>query len=199
MSKSKNATKLVVEHLERLNRPDTLQSISNYLIDVGKSDVLKALDRLIDDARVIEKINNKSKIFYLNQKKLNKGLQIDANELDRLKMEKQETLKSIENSVKKKEIEFRAFDGKLSNKQLSEEIRKSQIKLEEKENEFENIEARRQEKKNEDKKNKYEHEFVAKECRKRKRIVKDIVDALAEFQPKTKKQLLSEIGIEFYK
>lgn len=197
MSKLKNASKAVVDYLDKLTKPDSLQSISNNLVDFGKSDVTKALNSLVENETVKEKTYGKSKIYYINQKNLNKGKQLDVAELDRLIMDKREILRTIENNIKEKETELKEFDGKLSKKQLDEEIGTYRTKIEEVEVKLKEITNAK--KKNQVKADKYKninYETVSKECRKRKRIAKDIVDSLLEFQPKNKKRLLEDIGIE---
>lgn len=199
MSKSKSVSNAVLEYLERISKPDNLQGISNCLIDYGKSDVMKALAKLVENERVIEKAYGKQKIYFANQKQLNKGKQVDEAELNRLLAEKRDALRLVESQIKQKENQLKEFDGKLSRENFEKEMAAIRAKMDAAQAELDEEEKKRSEKEQIENKHKnLSFEKVSSECRKRKRITKDIIESLLEFQPKSKKQLLEEIGIERY-
>lgn len=199
MSKIKNASKLILEHLEKIGRPDNLQGISNNVIEVGKADVQRALTALVEDERIKEKTYGKVKIYYINQKERNKGKQVDVSKLDQMLNERRETLKELNNSIKEKESSLKEYTNKLSKKELEEEIKTYEIKVKELEIKLKELdESKKKANEKENKYKKYDYEQVSNECRKRKRITKNIIDSIVEFGGKKKKQLLEDIGIDFY-
>lgn len=177
MSKSKNS-KQVYDYLKRISRPEIVQGFVNNLETCKKADVTKALEVLVDEGRVVEKLCGKSKIYYLNQKELRKGIKENGGELDQKIMDKSEALKSIENGIREKETELKAFDGKLTRSEVKEEQQRLVKRLDDVERELEKSTTKKTEKENKSKN--YDHEFVSKECRKRKRIAKDIINGLEE-------------------
>jgi len=195
MSKSK-AAKQVFEHFKRTCRPDSIQGLVNNLSDCKKAEITKAIEALVDDGRVIEKTSGKSKIYYLNQKEVKKGLTENASELEQGLLDKQEKLKSIENAIKEKEAGVNLYNGRKTKSECTEENKKLLKRLDEVQNELKKTEVKKSEKEN--KKKNYDFEQVSKECRKRKRITKEIVDQLEEYISKPKKKLLEDIGIEYY-
>lgn len=192
------SSKAVLEHLEKIAKPESLIGISNSLIDHGKSDVTKALAKLVDDERVVEKTYGKQKIYFANQKQLNNGKQIDESELNRLIAEKRDALRTIENQIKEKETQLKQFDGKLTKEQFESEMNEVRAKADEAQAKLDQAEEENKKSNKENKHKGLSYEKVSSECRKRKRIAKEIIESLLEYEPKPKKQLLEEIGIEFY-
>ena len=158
----------------------------------------KALAKLIDDERVVEKTYGKQKIYFANQKQLNKGKQVDEAELDRLLIEKRNELRLVDGQIKEKETQLKAFDGKLTKEHFESEMAEIRAKADAAQAALDKCEEDNKKAEKENKHKNLSYEKVSNECRKRKRITKDIIESLLEFQPKPKKQLLEEIGIEFY-
>lgn len=201
MSKNFDSCKLdVKQFLHSANRPYSCNDIANNFQNKhNKAAITKALDELVTDKEVIEKINGKQKIFFITQdnfqfneetlKQLNSLIEQNNKILDDLKKElaeKQKKLKFINSRMTTQE-----YDNKL--KILSERV----LKLREKVGEIENCINESTETNMQ-----YRQEIKDKQCkldnelRKRKRLTCDMIDLIMENYPKSKKAFIEEVGIE---
>ncbi|KAL3832712.1 hypothetical protein ACJMK2_024329 [Sinanodonta woodiana] len=200
MSKSKDAlaVKAVLEYLEKQNRPYSALDICNNLHkEYGKTAVVKACESLAESGKIREKAYGKQKVYVADQSKFP---DVDENEIQQMDATIAQLTEKVQDSmecVRKLEQELKTLNSSMSTEQAKVELKQLEaecigyknklLKLKEggviiSPQEKERVYAARQ---------KY-----VKEWRKRKRISNDILDAVLEGYPKSKKELYEEVGIE---
>ncbi|ESO97710.1 hypothetical protein LOTGIDRAFT_103502 [Lottia gigantea] len=199
MSKSKDAgvVDAVELYLNRQNRPYSAVDIFNNLKDFGKTAVVKACESLVENSRITEKVYGKQKVYVADQSKFSDVDENEIKQMDARIVELSEKVSTKLERVKALESEVKGFNNALSTKdakaqvaKLSEECKKCSEKLQ-KLSEGQVLIS------TEDKEKVYKcREKYVKEWRKRKRISNEIVNAILEGYPKSKKELLDTIGIE---
>ncbi|XP_037954742.1 homologous-pairing protein 2 homolog [Teleopsis dalmanni] len=187
--------------MSKKNRPFAVNDVlENCGKTFGKSTVQKMLDSLAERGKITVKTFGKQNIYFIKQK-----FNMEENKKE-LQGSKQKLLQ-IENNIKNKENEYRELEKKLKVlpkvisiesleaqhsemldevRELNEKLRRSKAqKLEQKE--FTSAEA---------KKIVNHYNELVDALRKRKRICNDMLDAIMEGYPKSKKALIDDIGIE---
>jgi 26S proteasome regulatory subunit (ATPase 3-interacting protein) len=188
----------VLQFLSEQNRPFTVNDIVQGLNQkLPKSQVVSTLNKLVEKNRVIEKNCGKQKIYCVTQKGSLPLKDVSAKVLD---LEREGNtlavkLKDVEKDLEKKSVQLKKLqllptrEEVLRRKKiLEEEIKDVQLKLE-------SFQGKSYEKKDKEKIEK-EYGSVLKEYKKRKRLCTEMVEAIFENYPKSKKHLLQEIGIE---
>ncbi|XP_037955331.1 homologous-pairing protein 2 homolog isoform X1 [Teleopsis dalmanni] len=194
------ASKIILDFMSKKNRPFAVNDVlENCGKTFGKSTVQKMLDSLAERGKITVKTFGKQNIYFIKQK-----FNMEENKKE-LQGSKQKLLQ-IENNIKNKENEYRELEKKLKVlpkvisiesleaqhsemldevRELNEKLRRSKAqKLEQK---FTSAEA---------KKIVNHYNELVDALRKRKRICNDMLDAIMEGYPKSKKALIDDIGIE---
>ncbi|CAG0904094.1 unnamed protein product [Darwinula stevensoni] len=204
MSKTteKQLRETVLEYMCQQNRPYNISDISQNLhLEQGKAALQKALDHLVQDNKLKEKTYNKQRIYVVNQdilKDLGKG---DVGGIDAKISGLDSEYKASLEDLKKYEVELKAIHKVISiseaKKQLlevKEAIGKMKENLAAMENKSSTVTAPVVSEKKEDLK--ADREKCEREWQKRKRLCLDVLGAILENYPKSKKELFEEIGIE---
>ena len=164
---------------------------------LGKSQIVTTLNKLVEQNRVIEKNCGKQKIYCVAQKSSALGT---SKETTVLEIERQNSslalkLKDVEDQLEKKRAQLRQFEAKPTKNQL---LQKKQDLEDEIKQIREQLKAYPEDTYDKTAKDKIEREYraVLKEYNKRRKMCTEMVDAIFENYPKTKKHLLQEIGIE---
>ncbi|XP_026332794.1 homologous-pairing protein 2 homolog [Hyposmocoma kahamanoa] len=191
------ASDAVLKYLLDTNRPYSCADVTvNLRGAFTKGAVQKALDALSDNAKIRCKLYGKQKVYA--------ALQPDSSEGDNNVEDYDTQLKALNASLAEKTNSLKTAETTLKNltslptnklaKTQIEEIEKRIVVFENKlatlRSSTEVIGA------DEKKKLLCEHEKLLKEYRKRKRISSEILDAILEEYPKSKKTLLEELCIE---
>ncbi|KER22806.1 hypothetical protein T265_09175 [Opisthorchis viverrini] len=187
----------VARYFETENRPFSLSDVTNALKNYGKTVVSKAIDELAESGILREKLYGKQKVYVYDQSRLPvfdenelRLLEEEITSLSTLLAEEQHRLKSLSNELKKVTStltmeeatqELAHVESEL-NRVESEVIRLRKKGVVIRPEDFEEVTSSR--------------DRFTTEWRKRKRIAMDIIDAVAEGYPKSKKQLMSDVGIE---
>ncbi|XP_076094639.1 homologous-pairing protein 2 homolog [Mytilus galloprovincialis] len=200
MSKSKEAqaSKAVFDYLNKQNRPYSAIDICNNLHkEHGKTAIVKACEVLTEDGKIKEKINGKQKCYFADQSQFP---DVDDNEIKEMDFEivkLSELVQSKQEENKKLETELRSLNSSISTEDaekevnsLNEDCRKCKEKLSSLKGGAVQISPAEK-----DRIYKMREKFV-KEWRKRKRMTNDVLGAILEGYPKTKKQLYEDVGIE---
>ncbi|CAL8094225.1 unnamed protein product [Calicophoron daubneyi] len=187
----------VQQYFESQNRPFSLVDICGALKAYGKTALGKVVDELVEEGTLREKVYGKQKVFVYDQSKLpafneeelrnmehevavlNAELEQEQQELKSLTTE----LKNVESGLTKEQAEEQLLRTSEELSKVEAEIRRLKgggpvITAEE----LETVSAARSR--------------LIGEWRKRKRIAMNIIDAVAESYPKSKKQLIADVGIE---
>lgn len=200
MNKNIDSCKLdVKEFLHTANRPYSCNDIANNFQNKhNKATITKALDELVAEKEVIEKLNGKQKIYFITQenfqfneetlKQLNLEIEEKDNILDDLKkklLDKQNRLKALN-----EQMSIQDYENKL--KSLSERVLKFKEQVEEFDKSINktmetSLEYRQEVKEKQNKLN--------TELRKRKRLTNEMIDLIMESYPKNKKAFIEEVGI----
>ncbi|XP_012283840.1 homologous-pairing protein 2 homolog [Orussus abietinus] len=191
----------VHKYMKTQNRPYSVNDImSNLHNEFGKSAVQKALDQLVSESKIFEKVYGKQKIYCIVQEskyehdelmRIDRELQAHANEI-------QNKLQEVEKEYRSKEAEVMALKSSCTLKELNEqkaELNEDIIKMTKKVDELmENsgsVDLASMKRKAEESLKEYSKEYT-----KRRRICLEMIDCILENFPGNKKDLYEEIGIE---
>nr|XP_039263890.1 homologous-pairing protein 2 homolog [Styela clava] len=188
----------VYEYMKIQNRPYSAADVFSNLHKVhGKTAVVKAMETLAVDKKLIEKAYGKSKIYVINQNEFPEVSDLEITKLEediKLWTEKCETsqseLKLIKASLRTHLSSLTTEDAKSKVNQLQKEVKQLKERLTKAKQSTEDISE-------EDKKNIYKnHKQFVSHWKKRKRMTTDLMEAVLEGYPKSKKVFIEEVGIE---
>lgn len=198
MAKKRGPEEGVLDYLTQQNRPYSAVDIFNNLHkEFGKTAVVKALETLAENGKVTEKVYGKQKVYAPLQDQYGEYNDEELKAFDKQAMTLQEQLGILQQRVKKQEDEISRF-----NSQVTTEEALKRITLLEEENENFNSRIDKLKKgtvlmsKAEREKIYKRKDKVVQQWRKRKRMTNDIVNAILEGYPKSKRELLEETGVE---
>uniref|UniRef100_A0A6P7G349 Homologous-pairing protein 2 homolog n=1 Tax=Diabrotica virgifera virgifera TaxID=50390 RepID=A0A6P7G349_DIAVI len=190
---------VVLKFLEEHNRPFSANDIqSGVKGDFGKSAVQKALDFLVKKEQVREKAYGKQKVYCIVQETGESAstLREKLLEMDRSINEINIKVKGVAEQYKTKSKLISDAKGKISLSSALHQkanIEQQTEEIKNKLNQYSSKELVCPQKKNQVLK---EYEKYLKETKKRRRIGMDMLNAILENYPKTKKHLFEDIGIE---
>jgi len=200
MSKNKDAQAVpaILDYLNKQNRPYSAVDILNNLHkEHGKTAVQKALDALVAEGKIKAKTYNKQTVYVADQSQF-----VSMDDAELKSMEGQITvltqkLKESVDATRKLEAELSSLSSSLTTDEaraqlaeLTKEcVRYSEklVSLKSSTNVVSPVERQQIMK---------ARTLYVKEWRKRKRMGSEIVDAILEGYPKSKKELLEEVGVE---
>ncbi|NP_001279712.1 homologous-pairing protein 2 homolog [Callorhinchus milii] len=201
MSKSKDAAPtLILKYLNDQNRPYSAQDVFGNLQrehNLGKTAVVKALENLTQQRKIKEKVYGKQKIYFADQDQFPAVSEVELKSLDSEISEVSKKVETAQQNSRQMETELKELNSSMTTQELTAEIKalnkecvvyqerlrkiqssSSLVTPEEKEKVFD------------------ERKQYVKEWRKRKRLATDLIDAILEGYPKSKKQFFEEVGIE---
>ncbi|XP_010263415.1 PREDICTED: homologous-pairing protein 2 homolog isoform X2 [Nelumbo nucifera] len=182
------------------NRPLNSQNVADALqkYNLKKTAVQKALDSLSESGRISFKEYGKQKVYLARQDQFDIP---NSEELDRMKKENaklQQDLEDRKKAVSEVEAEIRALQSNLTLEQIRAKEAKLRAEVEEMERKLKKLRegvtlVRPEERKM------VEEIYLEKisQWRKRKRMFKDLWDAITENSPKDLKEFKEELGIEY--
>ncbi|XP_065644593.1 homologous-pairing protein 2 homolog [Hydra vulgaris] len=194
----KSPKSVILEYLQQQNRPYSAIDVFNNLHkELGKTVVVKTLETLAEEKKIIEKTYGKQKIYSPIQ---NENECHDENQLKSLDI----LIADLQEKVSILQQESKQLEGQLANfkNQLTTDEAKVKIQYLEKENTSlkEKIFTLKNNKnsvtKEDFKKIQSKKDLATTFWRKRKRMANDILDTILEGYPKSKKELLDETGLE---
>ena len=198
MSKKKSPESAILEYLQQQNRPYSAVDVFNNLHkEFGKTAVVKALETLAEEKKIIEKTYGKQKIYAPLQ---NEHEEYDESQLKALDLQ----ISDLQEKVTVLQQESKLLEGQATTlkHQLTTNDALSKIQFLEKENEAlkEKIFSLKNNSslvlKDEVKKIQTKKDTLLTFWKKRKRMADDILDTILEGYPKSKKELLEEAGLE---
>lgn len=196
MSKDREA---VHKYLCTTNRPYSANDIMlNLHKEFGKTAIQKALDELVGEGKVLEKTYGKQKVYCIKQEIVsNSQVSDELKDTDQELLQAAEKLSCLENEVKQAQAQL----NELLSTPTTEEGRAEQCNLIKKNEALlkkvaELSQCTIKTPEIDRNKIKQEHSKMVKEYNKRKRICTEIINAILEGYPKSKKVLIEEIGIE---
>ncbi|XP_068325672.1 homologous-pairing protein 2 homolog [Pyrus communis] len=198
--KSENPEAIVLNYLNEQNRPLNSQNVADALqkFNLKKAAIQKALDTLADNGKISFKEYGKQKIYLARQDQFAIP---NSEELTRMKQENeklQEQLGEQKRAISEVEGEIKTLQSHLTLEQIREKEAKLRKEVNEMEDRLEKLRGGVTLVKPEDRK--AVEQMVsekASQWRKRRRMFRDLWDAITENSPKDVKEFKEELGIEY--
>ncbi|CAA6664844.1 unnamed protein product [Spirodela intermedia] len=182
------------------NRPLNTQNVADALqkYNLKKAGIQKALDSLSDSGQISFKEYGKQKIYIARQDQFDIP---NAEELDQMKKansELQEELQIKNKTIAEVDAEIRVLQSNLTLAEIRTKESKLRTEVKEMEEKLK-ILGEGTQLVNPEERNSVEETYLAKinQWRKRKRMFKELWDAITENSPKDLKELKEELGIEY--
>ncbi|KAF8389784.1 hypothetical protein HHK36_024303 [Tetracentron sinense] len=198
--KSDSAEGIVLNFVNEQNRPLNSQNVADALqkYNLKKASVQKALDALSDSGRILFKEYGKQKIYLARQDQFDIP---NSEELDRMKKENaklQQELEDQRRAISEVEGDIKALQSNMTLEQIHVKEAKLRLEVEEMEEKVNKLRGGVTLVRPEDRKV-IEEMYMDRisQWRRRKRIFKDLWDAITENSPKNLKEFKEELGIEY--
>jgi len=190
-----------LKYLRDQNRPySTNDIVLNLHKEHGKTAVQKALDSLVAETKVTEKLNGKQKAYVVNQSDLPTASEEELASLDAQFKEVEVKLKGRTEEWRSVESKVKALTAQPTNGEAAEVAAALMAEVERLEAKLKSLTEGQKGQSVVSKKDKAEverkHEASVKEWRKRKRMCGNVMDAILENYPKPKKAFIEDVGIE---
>ncbi|XP_061185718.1 homologous-pairing protein 2 homolog [Saccostrea echinata] len=200
MSKSKDASaaRSVLEYLNRQNRPYSAVDIFNNLHkEYGKTAVVKACESLTEGGKIKEKVYGKQKVYVADQGQFPDVDDNEIRDMDTRIGELSTQNQEMDVQVKRLDAELRGLNSSVSTEEAVLQLKRLTDECEACKGKLKTLKEGGKTVSPEEKDRIYTARTkYVKEWRKRKRISNDILGAILEGYPKTKKQLYEEVGLE---
>ncbi|XP_076042255.1 homologous-pairing protein 2 homolog [Oratosquilla oratoria] len=198
MSKHGAEASKIKTYLEQQNRPYSANDIFlNLHKEIGKTAVQKCLDQLSSDGVIKEKTYGKQKVYVADQSQFSslneeelKAIEVETSKLTQELTETEKELREHEAKVNKLNSTLTTEEAVKRVQEVETEVSHMEKKLEDLEQNCVLVSNEEREKTNK------ENEMMMKQWRKRKRLAMDILNAILEEYPKSKRELFEDIGIE---
>ncbi|XP_038077037.1 homologous-pairing protein 2 homolog [Patiria miniata] len=200
MSKSKDsdAVTAILDYLNRQNRPYSAIDVFNNLHkEFGKTAVVRALEDLAQNGKIKEKVYGKQKVYVADQSQFPDVDDSELKTMDTQIKELQDKLQKTQSTCKHQEQELRSIDTSMSTEQARERLEQVNQEIECNKEKLATLTSATNHVRPEEKDKIYANQAkYVKGWKKRKRMTMDIVNAILEGYPKTKKQLFEDVGLE---
>ncbi|KAK1160294.1 hypothetical protein AOXY_G20424 [Acipenser oxyrinchus oxyrinchus] len=202
MSKSKDAgaASIILNYLNVKNRPYSAQDVFGNLQKqhgLGKTAVVKAMELLAQQGKIREKVYGKQKIYFADQSQFTDVSETELKSMDGKISELNSQIQGVQQDCRQLDAELRGLNSSMTTKELISEIEELKKECVESKQRLERIKNATNHVTPEEKEKVYkERSQFVREWKKRKRLTNDIMDAVLEGYPKSKKQFLEEVGIE---
>lgn len=188
----------IYKYLLEQNRPYSLVDIhTNLHKEHGKTAMQRALDSLVQDGKVIEKTYGKQKVYLICQDVFPSVSDEDISAMDRNLAELKAKVAALDTELKTVDTELKSFQTSLTVDQIKDALKQCDSDLSSKLDRLETL------KKNAGTVNADELRVSRQNCakfvtewRKRKRLATEMLDAILEGYPKSKRELMDETGFE---
>ncbi|KAM1102422.1 hypothetical protein ACFX2I_011059 [Malus domestica] len=198
--KSENPEAIVLNYLNEQNRPLNSQNVADSLqkFNLKKAAIQKALDALADNGKISFKEYGKQKVYLARQDQFDIP---NSEELTRMKQENeklQEQLGEQKRAISQVEGEIKTLQANLTLEQMRDKEAKLRKEVAAMEDRLEKLRGGVRLVKPEDRK--AVEQMVSEKIsqwRKRRRMFKDLWDAITENSPKDVKEFKEELGIEY--
>ncbi|KAK2522339.1 Psmc3ip [Columba livia] len=192
------AAAVLFQYLREQNRPYSAQDAFGNLQrehGLGKAAVVKALEQLAQQGRVREKTYGKQKIYFADQEQLPAASDAELRALDEAIAALSAKVQAAQQSCRHMEAELKELNGSMTTPEVAreiEELRKDCANYMEK---LERIKSATNHVTPEEKEKVCsEQKLYCKEWRRRKRMATELLDAILEGYPKSKKQFFVSTG-----
>ncbi|XP_056367870.1 homologous-pairing protein 2 homolog [Oenanthe melanoleuca] len=194
------ATAVLLRYLQEQNRPYSAQdAFGNLQRDhgLGKAAVVKALEQLAQQGRVREKTYGKQKIYFADQEQLPAASDAELRGLDGEIAARSAQLQALQQSCRQMEAELKDLSSSMTTPEIAKEIEALKKDCASCTEKLERIKSATNHVTPEEKEKVCrEQQLYRREWRRRKRMATELLDAILEGYPKSKKQFFEEVGIE---
>ncbi|XP_030264548.1 homologous-pairing protein 2 homolog [Sparus aurata] len=200
MSKKDNGASLILAYLNEKNRPYSAQDVFCNLQKqhgFGKTAVVKAMELLALEGKIKEKTYGKQKIYFADQAQFKDVKDADLKAMDCQISELSAELQSLTQSCRQLDAELKELSSALTTEEMVSEIQELKEECSGYRARLQKIKSARNHITPEEKEKVYkERDVYVKEWKKRKRLASDMINAILEGYPKSKKEFLDEVGVE---
>ncbi|XP_033501162.2 homologous-pairing protein 2 homolog [Epinephelus lanceolatus] len=200
MSKKDNGASLILAYLNEKNRPYSAQDVFCNLQKqhgLGKTAVVKAMELLALEGKIKEKTYGKQKIYFADQSQFKDVNDTDLKSMDSQISQLSAEVQSLTQSCRQLDAELKELNSSLTTEEMMSEIQELKSECSGYRARLEKIKAATNHVTPEEKEKVYkERNVYVKEWKKRKRLASDMMNAILEGYPKSKKQFLEEVGVE---
>ncbi|KAM3864364.1 homologous-pairing protein 2 homolog [Diretmus argenteus] len=200
MSKKDNGASLIFAYLNEKNRPYSAQDVFCNLQKqhgLGKTAVVKAVEQLALEGKIKEKVYGKQKIYFADQAQFKEVNDAELKAMDTQISELNAEVTSITQGCRQLDAELKELNSALTTEEMMSEIKALKEECSGYRTRLEKIKSVTNHVTPEEKEKVYkERDVYVKEWKTRKRLASDMMDAILEGYPNSKKQFLEEVGVE---
>ncbi|XP_060945841.1 homologous-pairing protein 2 homolog [Limanda limanda] len=197
---SSTGAAVILAYLNEKNRPYSAQDVFCNLQrqhGLGKTAVVKAMELLALEGKIKEKIYSKQKIYFANQAQYREVNETDLKGMDAKILALGADAQSLTQTCKQLDAELKELNSSLTVNEMESEIRELKAECSGYRARLEKIKTATNYVTPEEKEKVCKERTVyVKEWKKRKRLASDMIDAILEGYPKSKKAFLDEVGVE---
>lgn len=189
----------VLNYLWEQNRPYSANDIvMNLHKEHGKAAVQKALDQLVIESKIAEKVNGKQKAYVVKQDDMPSATDAQLAALDGEVASAQTALKSRTEELRAKEARLKQLTATPTTAEAKVQLEAIEADARDLKERLDKLAAGQSNVVTKEDKARIErrHECAVKEWRARKRMCVGVLDAILESYPKSKKALYEEVGID---
>lgn len=200
MSKKDNGASAILAYINEKNRPYSAQDVFCNLQKqhgFGKTAVVKALELLAVEGKIKEKTYGKQKIYFADQAQFKDVNESDLKTMDSQISELSAEVQSLTQSCRQLDAELKELNSSLTTEEMMAEIQELKAECSGYRARLEKIKSATNHVTPEEKEKVYkDRDVYVKEWKKRKRMASDMMNAILEGYPKSKKDFLDEVGVE---
>uniref|UniRef100_A0A673B9L7 Homologous-pairing protein 2 homolog n=1 Tax=Sphaeramia orbicularis TaxID=375764 RepID=A0A673B9L7_9TELE len=191
---------LILAYLNERNRPYSAQDVFTNLQKqhgLGKTAVVKAMEQLALEGKIKEKTYGKQKIYFADQAQFKDINEEDLKAMDCQISELSAEVQSLTQDCRQLDAELKELNSSLTTEEMTSEIQELKVECSGCKARLEKIKSATNHVTPEEKEKVYKERSVyVKEWKKRKRLASDMMNAILEGYPKSKKDFLDEVGVE---
>ncbi|MEQ2255450.1 PSMC3 interacting protein [Ilyodon furcidens] len=194
MSKKDNGAPVILAYLNEKNRPYSAQDVFCNLQKqhgLGKTAVVKAMELLAQEGKIKEKTYGKQKIYFADQSQFRDVNDADLKSMDKQISELSAEVQSLTQSCRQLDTELKELNSSLTTEEMMAEIQELKAECSGYRARLEKIKSATNHVTPEEKEKVYkERDVYVKEWKKRKRLASDMMNAILEGYPKSKREFL---------
>ncbi|XP_063156504.1 homologous-pairing protein 2 homolog [Candoia aspera] len=197
---AEGAAAILLRYLQEQNRPHSAQDVFGNLQrqhGLGKTAVVKALEQLAQQGKIKEKVYGKQKIYFPDQNRFGDVSDSELRVLDNEISELSCKVQTLQQNCRHMESELKELKGSMTTPEMVKEIEELKKDCANYTEKLERIKSAANHVTPEEKEKVHnEKKLYCREWRRRKRMATELLDAILEGYPKSKKQFFEEVGIE---
>ncbi|KAM9368744.1 homologous-pairing protein 2 homolog [Phaethornis superciliosus] len=194
------AAAVLLRYLREQNRPYSAQDAFGNLQrehGLGKAAVVKALEQLAQQGSIREKTYGKQKIYFADQEQLPAASDAELRALDGEIAALSSKVQTLQQSCRQMEGELKDLNSSMTTPEMIKELEVLRKECGSYTEKLERIKSATNHVTPEEKEKVCsEQRLYHREWRRRKRMATELLEAILEGYPKSKKQFLEEVGIE---